>query len=232
MEWKAKEISLCPFTRAVPPTRLSVRGSCPLNLYVAVILRTISSHVESSPHNASVPLQRVALSQRPGILSQKDPIDCICCTIMSGYKRSAAWVDLTGSSPPPQAKHSRVQHPITPPVSSQAAPGSSFDTRDYLGDDVDGSEIVDLSQAIDEGLGWIKIGVIHGKIVGTRYYSGYATQGEQVMIKREPSNPYDSNAIRIDNVQSSQIGHIPRQLASKLAPYLVRHVVSLCCFVG
>lgn len=41
------------------------------------------------------------------------------------------------------------------------------------------------------------------------------------MIKREPSNPYDSNAIRIDNVQGTQIGHLPRQLAEKLAGFMV-----------
>jgi SWI/SNF-related matrix-associated actin-dependent regulator of chromatin subfamily A3 len=42
-----------------------------------------------------------------------------------------------------------------------------------------------------------------------------------VMIKREPGNPHDKNAIRIDNVQGAQIGHIPRNLAAKLASYLV-----------
>ena len=41
------------------------------------------------------------------------------------------------------------------------------------------------------------------------------------MIKREPGNPYDSNAIRINNVQGTQIGHLPRDLASKLAGFLV-----------
>lgn len=41
------------------------------------------------------------------------------------------------------------------------------------------------------------------------------------MIRREPGNPYDSNAIRIDNVNSEQIGHIPKALASKLASYMV-----------
>jgi len=52
---------------------------------------------------------------------------------------------------------------------------------------------------------------------------------EQVIVKREPGNPYDSNAIRINNVQGDQIGHIPKTLAVKLAPYMVRtHLLSLC----
>lgn len=67
-----------------------------------------------------------------------------------------------------------------------------------------------------------------------------ATAGEVVICKREPTNPvsrtahtqhlfadltrlnqYDSNAIRVDNVLGQQIGHIPRAVAAKLAPYLV-----------
>lgn len=60
-----------------------------------------------------------------------------------------------------------------------------------------------------------------GKIVGVRYYNGFATAGEMVVLRREPSNPYDSNAIRVDNVLGNQIGHIPRTVAAKLAEYMV-----------
>ncbi|KAK0746699.1 RAD5-like protein [Schizothecium vesticola] len=63
-------------------------------------------------------------------------------------------------------------------------------------------------------------GTLDGKIVGVRYYKGVATPGEVVLLKREPSNPYDPNAIRVDNVFGHQIGHIPRTIASKLAPYI------------
>ena len=82
-------------------------------------------------------------------------------------------------------------------------------------------EVVDLSQnGVDEGVGWTSIGAIDAKIVGIQYYSGYATRGERVMAQREPHNQYDRNAIRINNVQGNQIGHIPRQLAAKLAPHM------------
>ncbi|KAH8678770.1 putative SWI/SNF-related matrix-associated actin-dependent regulator of chromatin subfamily A member 3-like 1 [Tricladium varicosporioides] len=47
------------------------------------------------------------------------------------------------------------------------------------------------------------------------------------MIRREPGNPYDSNAIRIDNVNSEQIGHIPKVLASKLASYMDARTIVL-----
>lgn len=67
-----------------------------------------------------------------------------------------------------------------------------------------------MSQDVDEGYGWVCVGAVDAKIVGVRYYNGYASMNEQVMVKREPSNPYDSNAIRINNVHGTQIGHIPR----------------------
>ncbi|KAJ2906315.1 hypothetical protein MKZ38_002031 [Zalerion maritima] len=62
--------------------------------------------------------------------------------------------------------------------------------------------------------------VLNTKIVGIRYYSGFAQAGESVLCRREPSNPYDQNAIRVDNVLYHQIGHIPRNVASKLAKYM------------
>lgn len=58
------------------------------------------------------------------------------------------------------------------------------------------------------------------KIVGVRYYNGVVNPGEKVLLRREPSNQYDRNAIRVDNVMRNQIGHVPRNLASKLAPYM------------
>lgn len=69
-------------------------------------------------------------------------------------------------------------------------------------------------------------GTLQGKIVGVRYYTGRATIGEYVLIIREAGNPYDTNAIRIDNVMGRQIGHIPRNLAAKLAPYMVGFLFS------
>ena len=40
------------------------------------------------------------------------------------------------------------------------------------------------------------------------------------MLLREPGNPYDKNAIRVDNVAHQQIGHIPKRIAEKLAKYM------------
>ena len=66
---------------------------------------------------------------------------------------------------------------------------------------------------------------------------------EQVIIVREPTNQYDSNAIRVLNVRrhqvyinnhrkvnvkliDTQVGHIPRQLAAKITSFIVSLVPS------
>ncbi|KAJ5223581.1 hypothetical protein N7468_008123 [Penicillium chermesinum] len=63
-------------------------------------------------------------------------------------------------------------------------------------------------------------GVLETKIVGVRYYRGFANVGEHVILKREPENQYDKNAIRVTNVMGDQIGHIGRHVAARLAPYM------------
>jgi SWI/SNF-related matrix-associated actin-dependent regulator of chromatin subfamily A3 len=128
---------------------------------------------------------------------------------MSFRKRASSWVDLTGSDDEnlPQRKQARVNQPgSSQPRASQSFSNiHSLNSRDSWTESNEENEIIDLSQDVDEGFGWTCIGSLDGKIVGIRYYNGYATPGEQVMVKREPRNPYDSNAIRINNVQGNQV---------------------------
>ena len=42
--------------------------------------------------------------------------------------------------------------------------------------------------------------------------------GEQITLRREPTNPYDSNAIRVERLTCEQIGYIDRYKAASLAP--------------
>jgi SWI/SNF-related matrix-associated actin-dependent regulator of chromatin subfamily A3 len=139
---------------------------------------------------------------------------------MSGKRN---WVDLTGDDENIAPQRKRVNHvgSSSQPSASQSLNSSSQGSRDAWGVNEEENDIIDLSQDVDEGNGWLCVGAIDAKIVGVRYYSGYATMNEQVMVKREPGNPYDSNAIRINNVHGTQIGHIARNLAAKLAPYMV-----------
>jgi SWI/SNF-related matrix-associated actin-dependent regulator of chromatin subfamily A3 len=57
-------------------------------------------------------------------------------------------------------------------------------------------------------------------IVGIRYYQGVAHPGEFVDLRREPSNPYDRNAIRVDNMRGEKVGHIKKEQARILAPIM------------
>lgn len=81
---------------------------------------------------------------------------------------------------------------------SHAAYGSSQNDPILIDDDDDeedaSQEVPDASQGYNEvessyGL----YGEMVTKIVGCRYYTGYATVGEIVMARREPENPYDSS---------------------------------------
>jgi HIRAN domain/SNF2-related domain len=58
---------------------------------------------------------------------------------------------------------------------------------------------------------------------GIRYYRGVAHPGEYVTLVREPSNPYDRNAIRVDNMRGEKVGHIKRELAAVLSPVMASH---------
>lgn len=67
------------------------------------------------------------------------------------------------------------------------------------------------------------LGKFRGAIVGIRYYKGEAHPGEYVTLEREPYNPYDNNAIRVDNLRHEKVGHIKRQQAAILAPIMDAH---------
>jgi SWI/SNF-related matrix-associated actin-dependent regulator of chromatin subfamily A3 len=139
-------------------------------------------------------------------------------------KRSSEWIDLTADdddiprSSRPQKQVRRVGGPAS---SSQPQASQSLTTHDQWGLENGEDEIIDLSQDVDEGHEWTNMGSLKDKIVGVRYYNGLASPGEQVLIKREPGNPYDRNAIRVNNVLGAQIGHLPKTIAAKLASYLV-----------
>ena len=99
-----------------------------------------------------------------------------------------------------------------------------IDLDDYSEDEAD--EIIMYSH---DGYGSYdnleRYGTISTKVVGIQHYDGMANEGEHVILTRQPQNPYDRNAIRVDNLGRQQIGHIPRDLAAKLAKYMDRHLL-------
>jgi SWI/SNF-related matrix-associated actin-dependent regulator of chromatin subfamily A3 len=115
----------------------------------------------------------------------------------------------------PRTSHSHVQRTTS---------GSSQADAIFIDEDEDedaSEEVPDATQAYNQQqYDYTLYGVLPAKIVGVQYYRGYATTREMVVVRREPHNAYDKNAIRVDNVQGAQIGHIPRTWAAKLAKYM------------
>lgn len=132
-------------------------------------------------------------------------------------KRKFAIIDLTEDGD----AASSSQAPRAPPMN-----GVSQSQRDTWLDQIDEADAEDIIVSSQDGDGtamqsYQLYGILDTKIVGVQYYTGHATPGEYVVVRREPSNPYDPNALRVENVQRDQIGHIPRTMASKLAKYMV-----------
>ncbi|XP_023741321.1 putative SWI/SNF-related matrix-associated actin-dependent regulator of chromatin subfamily A member 3-like 1 [Lactuca sativa] len=64
------------------------------------------------------------------------------------------------------------------------------------------------------------VGFIVANIVGLQYYSGRISGREMVGLVREPLNRFDSNAIKVVNTRTIQVGHIEKKVASVLAPLI------------
>lgn len=61
------------------------------------------------------------------------------------------------------------------------------------------------------------------KVVGVTFegrqrYIRRMSEGEEVVLERDPSNIYDKNAIKVINESGYQIGFIAKDLAEKMAP--------------
>jgi hypothetical protein len=47
--------------------------------------------------------------------------------------------------------------------------------------------------------------------------------GEEILLRREPTNPYDHNAIRVERKKGQQIGYLNRFLAANLVRFFDTH---------
>ncbi|KAL9104261.1 MAG: hypothetical protein Q9163_000757 [Psora crenata] len=126
-------------------------------------------------------------------------------------KRKHDVIDLTGEDDAATSSQSRNAPP------SQEVRDSWVWEEEHEAEDV----VIPSQDGNDELMATYQLyGVLNTKVVGVQYYRGLASSGEYVILRREPGNQYDSNAIRVENVQRAQIGHIPRAMASKLAKYM------------
>lgn len=89
------------------------------------------------------------------------------------------------------------------------------------------SNFLDIPDSDDELNHEVCFGGYRGDIVGIRYYRGTVNNNEMVSLTREPHNPYDRNAVRVDNVYGIQVGHIKRELARALADVMDNRLVRL-----
>ncbi|KAK2736371.1 hypothetical protein FQN55_001666 [Onygenales sp. PD_40] len=140
-------------------------------------------------------------------------------------KRKVDVIDLTSDTNSGAHKSARPNYAAFASQRSGIEDSISFSqsgSTQQEDDERDAAELVDALQAADEDAfsSFSLYGILASKVVGLRYYTGRATVGEYVVVRREPTNRYDPNAIRIDNVMGAQIGHLPRTLACKLAPYM------------
>lgn len=82
------------------------------------------------------------------------------------------------------------------------------------------NNIGNVNDVIDDEEEKFQLFQIKSQIVGKRYYAGSMNPGEIVYLVREPRNPYDSNAIKVESLSRMQVGHIEAKngTAGCLAP--------------
>lgn len=135
-----------------------------------------------------------------------------CPVTMSwGFMRGSAWRFL--QSPQYNRRGSRV---------SFSAPNIFFDeVQDsvYSADDsASGEEDLDSL---------VLFGALRGNVVGIRYYTGVVNNNEMVALQREPNNPYDRNAVKVNNINGEQVGHIRKELAAAMAHIMDQKLVRI-----
>ena len=121
---------------------------------------------------------------------------------MAPRKRPAEAIDLTNDDSPfnsssqgysSQGRH-RASKQARSAINQRTASGSSQTDAIYVDDEEEDAsqDAPDATQGYNEReYSYGPYGAMHTKIVGVRYYNGYATVGEMVMCRREPQNPYD-----------------------------------------
>ncbi|MFH2106507.1 MAG: HIRAN domain-containing protein [Candidatus Micrarchaeota archaeon] len=64
---------------------------------------------------------------------------------------------------------------------------------------------------------------INSKIAGISLHQGALAdvkEGEELVLKREPSCAYDRNAVKVLTAKGAELGYVKRQLAFEIAPII------------
>jgi DNA-binding response OmpR family regulator len=76
---------------------------------------------------------------------------------------------------------------------------------------------------------FIKDGKFTFGVVGIGYENReenikYAKEGDSVILRREPNNPHDKNAIRVLTRSGKELGYVPREFAEQIAPKMKNEI--------
>ncbi|PIA59975.1 hypothetical protein AQUCO_00400688v1 [Aquilegia coerulea] len=90
----------------------------------------------------------------------------------------------------------------------------------YGVDDLDDTITSSSSSPSSSSSEFFMVGFVIVNVVGLQHYMGRISGREMVGLVREPLNPYDSNAIKVLNMRTVQVGHIERASAAVLSPLI------------
>ncbi|KAJ4483290.1 HIRAN domain-containing protein [Lentinula aciculospora] len=148
--------------------------------------------------------------------------------------RRVAVTDIPASArpvipPPPKLDPtSATYNTSTVNHKKRKVPSSDVPTTSTAGSSSQTSEIdAAEDEALEEEVRDELIVSLKTQVVGIQYYKGLVGPGEEVILAREPSNRYDRNAIRVDNIGHIKVGHVPRAVASKLAPLMDSRMITV-----
>jgi hypothetical protein len=178
-----------------PPVHGLLSGALQPNL-------TLRQHVAPYTNSTYTSVKHTALDQTLTIFNmapKKRPIETIDLTDDSSFYSPQSNAHVSSPRGSTQASssqgyaHSSQSSPYGRAAKQARTAHASGVSHDPVYVDDDEEEDLSATQGVSEQeYSWTLYGVLHGKIVGCRYYSGYATVGEMVVVKREPSNQYDS----------------------------------------
>ncbi|KAI0093185.1 SNF2 family N-terminal domain-containing protein [Irpex rosettiformis] len=194
---------------------------------IAISLRRVNP--QDVPPSAKAPASTTASQDASGSAAASIPSQKKRKAAFEASYRSQQGIPQPGQSqsqtPTLAQVPARVQMQMQTQSQSQTRPqatgrGSNASQAIVVEDEVE--EVVPDDQPIDELYVTMRINV-----VGIQYYEGLVGEGEEVRIVRDPLNKYDRNAIKIENISRTQVGHIPREIAAKLAPLMDRREVTV-----
>lgn len=139
------------------------------------------------------------------------------------------------SSSPSRPAHHLPKRPRANSLSGSSQQHPVIIDDDDEEEDEDGSQEAPDASQDDRQFSYVHYGTLEAKIVGCRFYSGYATEGEMAFARREPHNPYDGNEVNesLACIPTDAPGYRKRHSSSKRTKHPDRpHTTRACIQVS